>query len=44
MPKCRELHPPLFQTEEHRVVACYLHESAPASLSEANAMDQVFVR
>jgi peptide/nickel transport system ATP-binding protein len=44
MPKCRELHPPLFQTEEHRVVACYLHESAPASLSEANAMDEVFVR
>ncbi len=44
MPKCRELHPPLFQTEEHRVVACYLHESAPVSLSAANAMDEVFVR
>jgi oligopeptide/dipeptide ABC transporter ATP-binding protein len=26
MPKCRELHPALFQADEHRVVACYLHE------------------
>ncbi len=42
MRKCRELHPPLFHTEEHRVVACYLHESAQSS--EANAMDQVFAR
>jgi peptide/nickel transport system ATP-binding protein len=42
MQKCRDLHPPLFQTDEHRVVACYLHETAQPS--EARAMDQVFVR
>jgi peptide/nickel transport system ATP-binding protein len=42
MPKCWELHPPLFQADEHRVVACYLHESAPTAPS--TAMDEVFVR
>ncbi len=42
MPKCRELHPPLFQTDEHRVVACYLHEAAPPT--DAGVMDEVFVR
>jgi peptide/nickel transport system ATP-binding protein len=41
MPKCKEQHPPLFQTDEHRVVACYLHETAE---TEAATMDQVFVR
>jgi oligopeptide/dipeptide ABC transporter ATP-binding protein len=29
MPKCREMHPPLFRTDAHRVVACYLHATAP---------------
>jgi peptide/nickel transport system ATP-binding protein len=42
MQKCRELHPPLFHTEEHRVVACYLHEGA--EVTEATTMDQAFVR
>jgi oligopeptide/dipeptide ABC transporter ATP-binding protein len=42
MPKCWEMHPPLFQSEEHRVVACYLHESAPTAKS--TAIDEVFVR
>ncbi len=42
MQKCREQHPPLFHTEEHRVVACYLHEAA--ELTEAGTMDQAFVR
>jgi peptide/nickel transport system ATP-binding protein len=42
MPKCRERHPPLFRADEHRVVACYLHEDARAT--ESAAMDQVFVR
>ncbi len=42
MPKCRELHPPLFQTDEHRIVACYLHESAPTK--DAGVIDEVFVR
>jgi oligopeptide/dipeptide ABC transporter ATP-binding protein len=42
MSKCRELHPPLFHTDEHRVVACYLHETA--QLSQSATMDQVFVR
>jgi peptide/nickel transport system ATP-binding protein len=42
MQKCKELHPPLFRTEEHRVVACYLHEAA--ALTETATMDQAFVR
>jgi len=42
MPKCWELHPPLFQSDLHRVVACYLHEGAPTT--ESTAMDEVFVR
>jgi oligopeptide/dipeptide ABC transporter ATP-binding protein len=42
MPRCWDLHPPLFQIDEHRVVACYLHESEP--LTEAGVMDHVFVR
>jgi hypothetical protein len=36
------MHPPLFQSDEHRVVACYLHESALTATS--GAMDEVFVR
>jgi peptide/nickel transport system ATP-binding protein len=43
MPKCWEKHPPLFQSEAHRVVACYLHEHA-ATTTTSNAMDEVFVR
>jgi oligopeptide/dipeptide ABC transporter ATP-binding protein len=42
MPRCHEQHPPLFQTDEHRVVACYLHESAQSA--EVGAMHEVFVR
>jgi oligopeptide/dipeptide ABC transporter ATP-binding protein len=42
MPRCWEMHPPLFQSDEHRVVACYLHESALTATS--GAMDEVFVR
>jgi ABC-type dipeptide/oligopeptide/nickel transport system ATPase component len=42
MPKCWELHPPLFQSDAHRVVACYLHEGAPTA--DSTAMDEVFVR
>ena len=42
MPQCWEQAPPLFQPDEHRVVACYLHESdAP---SGAAVLDEVFVR
>jgi peptide/nickel transport system ATP-binding protein len=41
MPKCWEAHPPLYQPEPHRVVACYLHEAAPTAPSRA--MDEVFV-
>jgi oligopeptide/dipeptide ABC transporter ATP-binding protein len=41
MPKCWEAHPPLYQSEPHRVVACYLHEAAPTAPS--TAMDEVFV-
>ena len=42
MDRCRELQPPLFRSDEHRVVACYLHETAQST--EAGAMDEVFVR
>jgi len=42
MPKCWESHPPLFQSDAHRVAACYLYENAPTSNSEA--IDEVFVR
>src|SRR5438128_3020997 len=27
--RCREAAPPLFQTDRHRVVSCYLHQNAP---------------
>jgi peptide/nickel transport system ATP-binding protein len=42
MSKCWELHPPLFQTDTHRVAACYLHETATPIAGDI--MDQVFVR
>jgi peptide/nickel transport system ATP-binding protein len=42
MPRCWERHPPLFHADEHRVVACYLHETE--ALTETDVMDQVFVR
>ncbi len=32
MPMCREAPPPLYRTEEHRAVACYLYRDAPATL------------
>src|SRR5262245_42805200 len=34
-PPCREAAPPLFQTDRHRVVSCYLHQDAPRLASEA---------
>ncbi|HEY3058937.1 MAG TPA: ABC transporter ATP-binding protein [Chloroflexota bacterium] len=43
MPKCWEQHPPLFQSDAHRVVACYLHEASATTLS-SSPMDEVFVR
>jgi hypothetical protein len=30
MPKCIEQSPALYQTEPHRLAACYLYEAAPA--------------
>jgi oligopeptide/dipeptide ABC transporter ATP-binding protein len=42
MQKCHEMAPPLFHTEEHRVVACYLHEAG--DFTEGATMDQAFVR
>jgi len=33
--RCREASPPLFRTESHRAVSCYLHGSAPAISSES---------
>ena len=41
MEKCGKHHPPLFHPDEHRVVACYLHETTE---SQTTSMDQVFVR
>jgi oligopeptide/dipeptide ABC transporter ATP-binding protein len=35
MSRCREVPPPLFQTDRHRVAACYLHADAPAQPIEA---------
>ena len=33
--RCREAAPPLFQTDRHRVVSCYLHQDAPRLAPEA---------
>jgi oligopeptide/dipeptide ABC transporter ATP-binding protein len=38
--RCREAPPPLFRTERHRAVSCYLHRDAPSLPSEA--MGSVF--
>ncbi len=43
MPKCWEQHPPLFQSDAHRVVACYLHETSAPTLT-STPMDEIFVR
>jgi peptide/nickel transport system ATP-binding protein len=32
MPMCREAPPPLYRTNEHRAVACYLYRDAPGTL------------
>jgi oligopeptide/dipeptide ABC transporter ATP-binding protein len=42
MPKCREVHPPLFQTDPHRIVACYLEEASPPT--DSALIDEIFVR
>jgi oligopeptide/dipeptide ABC transporter ATP-binding protein len=42
MSQCWEVHPPLYHTDEHRVVACYLHEASPTV--EGGVMDEVFTR
>jgi len=42
MEMCLENHPPLFQTDDHRVAACYLYRDAP-TLPEG-PIDQVFVK
>jgi peptide/nickel transport system ATP-binding protein len=42
MAKCWEVHPPIYQADAHRVVACYLHESSPTA--DSATMDEVFVR
>jgi peptide/nickel transport system ATP-binding protein len=39
---CKQEHPPLYKSEEHRGVACYLIENAP-TVDAAN-LDRVFVR
>jgi peptide/nickel transport system ATP-binding protein len=40
MPKCLEQTPPLYQTEPHRAVACFLYESFP--VLPTDQMDSVF--
>jgi len=42
MPRCWEMHPPIYQADAHRVVACYLHDGAPTA--ESTRIDEVFVR
>ncbi len=39
---CLEKAPPLFQTNQHRAAACYLHQDSPSIRPEE--MDKVFVR
>lgn len=41
MPVCRETHPPLYQPQPHRAIACYLHEEAPTM--QAEGVDEVFI-
>src|ERR1035437_7700625 len=41
MPKCRDNFPALYRTDDHRVAACFLHETAKPI--EAGAIDEVFV-
>ncbi len=41
MSKCAESTPPLFQTDPHRLAACYLHEESPSLPAEE--MASVFV-
>ena len=41
MEKCLHQSPPLYRTEEHRAVACFLYEEFPAIANEG--MDDVFV-
>jgi oligopeptide/dipeptide ABC transporter ATP-binding protein len=40
MPICREAPPPLFQTDEHRAVSCYLYRDAP--VMPVGNINQVF--
>jgi peptide/nickel transport system ATP-binding protein len=42
MPKCSTAAPPLYQTNHHRVAACYLYEAAPALKVEE--MMSVFIQ
>jgi oligopeptide/dipeptide ABC transporter ATP-binding protein len=42
MEKCLERHPPLYQTDRHRVAACYLYREAP-TLTDT-PLDGVFVK
>jgi peptide/nickel transport system ATP-binding protein len=41
MSRCTDESPPLYQTDEHRVVACYLHENAKHVTS--GELDEAFV-
>jgi hypothetical protein len=41
MPRCTDESPPLYQTDEHRVVACFLHENAKHVTS--GELDEAFV-
>jgi oligopeptide/dipeptide ABC transporter ATP-binding protein len=41
LPKCRDNFPALYRTDDHRVAACFLHETAQPI--EAGAIDEVFV-
>ena len=40
MPMCEESRPPLFQTAQHRVTACYLYRESPVTTS--TSMGQIF--
>jgi len=42
MDRCLERHPPLYQTEPHRVVSCYLYEQNTPTLDQSG-LEKVFV-
>ncbi|RIK38680.1 MAG: ABC transporter ATP-binding protein [Chloroflexi bacterium] len=43
MEHCRTKHPPLYQTDKHRAVACYLYEKSGPTLA-TDGLEKVFIK